>query len=106
MKSSPPGKNIAIIVYLTFIGTIIGYILNIEHKHEFVKFHIKNMFGLIILLFVSQVTQASVNLFFGEILLVIAFFLWAYSITMVITNQKKGVPILDEKFQVWFKFLD
>ncbi len=106
MNTTPLGKNIAIIAYITFIGTIIAYIMNTDKKHEFAKFHIKNMFGLILLLFFSQVTQASVNLLLGEILFVIAFFLWAYSIIMAITNQKKGVPIVDEKFQEWFKFLD
>lgn len=106
MNTAPLGKNIAIIAYITFIGTIIAYIMNIDHKHDFAKFHIKNMFGLILLLFVSQVTQASVNLLLGEILFVFAFFLWAYSIIMAITNQKKGVPFVDEKFQEWFKFLD
>lgn len=106
MNTTPLGKNIAIIAYITFIGTIIAYIMNMDKKHEFAKFHIKNMFGLILLLFFSQVTQASVNLLLGEILFVIAFFLWAYSIIMAVTNQKKGVPIVDEKFQVWFKFLD
>ncbi len=106
MNTTPLGKNIAVIAYITFIGTIIAYILNIDNKHDFANFHIKNMFGLILLLFISQVTQASVNLLFGEALFVIAFFLWAYSIIMAITNQKKGVPLLDKKFQEWFKFLD
>ncbi|MBV1924324.1 MAG: hypothetical protein KUG68_09900 [Flavobacteriaceae bacterium] len=106
MNHTPLGKNIAIIAYITFIGTVIAYIMNVDHKHEFANFHIKNMFGLILLMFLSQVTQASVSLLLGEILFVIAFFLWAYSIVMAITNQKKGVPFLDEKFQEWFKFLD
>jgi uncharacterized membrane protein len=106
MSKNTLGKGIEVISYITFVGTIIAYIMNIDHKYEFAKFHIKNMFGIIILLFVSQVTQASVNILLGEILFIIAFFLWAYSIVMAITDQKKGVPILDEKFQEWFNFLD
>ena len=43
----------AILAYLSFIGLIIAYILNIEEKDKLTSYHIKNMFGLVILLFIS-----------------------------------------------------
>lgn len=34
------GKTIAIISYITLIGTLIAYLMNINKKNEFAKFHI------------------------------------------------------------------
>ncbi len=34
------GKTIAIIAYLTFIGTIIAYFMNSENRNQFASFHI------------------------------------------------------------------
>ena len=51
MKST--GNFKAILAYLSFIGLIIAYIMNIEEKDKFVTYHIKNMFGLVIILFIQ-----------------------------------------------------
>ncbi|RFN58346.1 hypothetical protein [Marixanthomonas ophiurae] len=99
-------KTKAIIAYLTFIGTLIAFFINKDKKHEFTTWHIKNMFGLLLLLIISQVTQAYIDLFFGEILWFIAFFLWAFSFVMAILNKKQAIPYFSEKFQEWFTFLD
>lgn len=34
------GKTIAIISYITLIGTLVAYLMNNDKKNEFVKFHI------------------------------------------------------------------
>jgi hypothetical protein len=55
----------------------------------------------------SQVLQSyDYLLSYGEILWIILFVLWAYSLIMAIMNQKKGVPFLDKMFQKWFSFLN
>ena len=41
--STPPGKNKAIIAYITFIGMLIAISMNRDEKHEFATWHIKNM---------------------------------------------------------------
>ena len=99
-------KTKAIIAYLTFIGTLIAFFINKDQKHEFTTWHIKNMFGLLILLIISQVTQAYIDLFTGEILWLLAFFLWAFSLIMAISNKKMAIPYFSDKFQEWFTFLD
>lgn len=104
-NTNPPGKSKAIIAYLTFIGMLIAYFMNREDKHPFASWHIKNMFGLVILLFISQVVQAY-YLFPGEVIWWIAFLGWIYSLVMAITNQEKAIPYFSNKFQDWFKFLD
>lgn len=102
----PAGKNKAIIAYMTFIGTLIAFYMNRDEKHEFTTMHIKNMFGLIILLFSSQIIAAYVNVLFGDILWVIAFVLWTYSVIIVLLNKKPSIPFLSAKFQQWFTFLN
>lgn len=100
-------KTLAIINYLTFIGMGIAFFMNKEQKSGLVTFHIKNMFGLVLLQILSQVAQSyEFLLFYGEFIWVILFFLWMYSLLMAISEKKKGVPLLDQYFQKWFSFLN
>ncbi len=105
-NTAPPGKTKAIIAYLTFIGLLVAYYMNRDEKHEFTIWHIKNMFGLILLLLLSQLTQAYVNLQFGEILWGISFALWVFSLLRAMANKKEAIPVLSRKFQEWFTFLN
>ena len=43
------GKTIAIISYLTFIGTIVAFVMNNEKKNSFASFHIRQMVGILLL---------------------------------------------------------
>ncbi len=103
MSETPQGKTKAIVAYLTFIGLLISYFLNREDKHAFTTWHIKNMFGLVILLFVSIAFQ---NYEIGFYIYWTAVVLWIYSFFMVLTNKQKAIPYLSDKFQEWFTFLD
>jgi len=108
MKNKTTGSYKAILAYITFIGLIIAYILNMDEKDKFVSFHIKNMFGLVILLFIS-ITFFDGNYilqFIGQTLWVFSFFMWVFSLLMAITGKSKGIPFVSDKFQKWFKFLD
>ncbi|OAB78138.1 hypothetical protein ULVI_11695 [Cochleicola gelatinilyticus] len=106
MNQQPSGKSKAIIAYITFIGMFIAYFMNRDQKHAFATWHIKNMFGLVLILLISQVIQAYVDLLIGEIIWVISFLLWVFSMIMAISNKQKAIPVLSEKFQQWFTFLD
>ncbi len=102
------GNYKAILAYLTFIGLIIAYILNMDEKDKFVSYHIKNMFGLVILLFIS-ITFIKGNFilqYIGQTVWVISFFMWVFSLLMAITGKSKGIPVISDLFQKWFKFLD
>ena len=101
--ASPPGKMKAVVAYLTFIGLLIAYFINKDNRHEFATWHIKNMFGLLILLFVAVALQAytvGIYVYWTSVVL------WIISLIMALFNQKRGVPFLSEKFQTWFTFLD
>ena len=80
--------------------------MNKDQKDSFATWHIKNMFGLVLLLFIAVITQFNINLLAGDILYWISVFFWLLSLLMAIANKKVGVPILSEQFQKWFSFLD
>ncbi len=98
----------AILAYLSFIGLIIAYILNMDEKDKFVTYHIKNMFGLVLILFISTTffTGNDILLYVGQIAWTTCFFMWVYSLIMAISGKSKGVPIISDLFQKWFKLLD
>lgn len=102
----PDGKTTALLAYIPFVGFLIAFSINQEHKHPFATWHTKNMFGLFIMFFVAVVFQAKINYIIGDILWIISVILWIYSFIMAYQNKEKGVPVLGEKFQTWFRFLD
>lgn len=106
MTASIPGKNKAIIAYLSFVGFLIAASMNANQKEEFATWHIKNMFGIIILWIVSLVTQLNIDLLTGDILQITSILFLIYSLIMAIRDKKQGVPLLSDKFQEWFTFLD
>ncbi|MEO8772993.1 MAG: hypothetical protein ABI263_05590, partial [Gelidibacter sp.] len=59
------GKKLAIISYLTFIGLIIAIILNLEKRNPFTLFHIRQMFGLMIMLIFSNLVEQHVHSLLG-----------------------------------------
>ena len=102
-KQIPLGKITALIAYTTFIGLIIAYFLNKDDKHTFAQWHIKNMFGLLILLFTSVALQ---DYTIGLYMYWISVGLWILSFIMALNNKQKAIPYLSDKFQTWFSFLD
>ncbi len=108
MKNTTKGNYKAILAYITFIGLIIAYVLNMDDKDKFVSYHIKNMFGLVILLFISTTFFEGnyILQYLGQLVWVVTFFMWVFSLLMAITGKTKGIPIISELFQKWFKFLD
>ncbi len=107
MKDKTTGSYKAILAYISFIGLILAYILNMDEKDKFVSFHIKNMFGLILISLIPLSFVDNEYLFFmGKIVFTFLVILWSYCLLMAILNKKTGVPFLGNYFQKWFKFLD
>lgn len=105
MTKVPAGKAKAIIAYITFIGLFIAISMNKDKPDPFATFHIKNMFGLLLLLICAMVIQYNINLLAGDIIYWITVALWSYSLVMASTNKMLGVPFFAKKFQTWFTFL-
>ena len=89
MNNTTKGNYKAILAYITFVGLIIAYVLNMDDKDKFVTFHIKNMFGLV-LFSIFPITFVNDATFFltGKIILTILIIFWSYSLLMSILNKQ------------------
>ncbi len=101
--NNPSAKTKAVVAYLTFVGLLIAFFMNKDDKHEFATWHIKNMFGLFIMLLVSVALQSYA---IGFYVYIVTVFLWLMSLIFALLNKKQGIPYISEKFQTWFTFLD
>jgi uncharacterized membrane protein len=97
------GKTLAIVSYLTFVGLLIALILNLEKKNPFTSFHIRQMFGLIIMLIVSNVTEKYIDSWLGTSFWIITFVCWLYGLFYALQGKYKEIPYLGSKFQEWFR---
>lgn len=100
------GKQIAVISYITFIGLFIAYFMNREERSAFATFHIKMMFGWVLLLFCSQVSYSYIHLVLGDILWLLSFVGWVLSLISAAQNRRIQIPYITDNFQNWFRFLD
>lgn len=102
----PEGKTKAIIAYFTIVGLLIALSMDKDKPQAFATWHIKNMFGLMILYLVAFVTSLHDNLLlFSQIIFYISILFWSISFVGCLMNKKLGIPVLSEKFQTWFQFL-
>jgi uncharacterized membrane protein len=98
------GKTIAIISYLTFIGTIIAFIMNQNKQNTFASFHIRQAIGLILLGFILNILQMYLDLFWiGSVLWLGLIILWLIGFIGAIQGEEKKIPLLGDQFQEWFK---
>ncbi|QOD61657.1 hypothetical protein H9I45_04185 [Polaribacter haliotis] len=98
------GKVIAIISYITIIGTLIAYILNKDKKNYFASFHIRQALGIGILYLINQwIIYAYMGRTAGWAVGIFIFVLWVIALIGVIQDEEKKVPVLGDHFQEWFK---
>lgn len=97
------GKTIAIISYITFIGTIIAYFMNNTKKNTFASFHIRQMIGLVILSLVNQFAISKINGILGMVVGIGLLVLWIIGFIGVTKGEEKRIPLLGDQFQEWFK---
>lgn len=104
---TPPGKMKAVIAYFTLVGLLIAITMNKDENDDFALWHIKNMFGLCLIIFVSFVlSYQEYLLYFGSVLFYGSILFWFYSLIMAVINKQSGIPYLSQKFQKWFTFLN
>ena len=103
-RSVEDGKTLAMVSYLTYIGTIIAFILNNEKKNEFAAFHLRQAVGLgIIFLLVELLTAFSFHGILKSTFYIFLLVLWFIGFIGAINGEYKKVPILGDAFQKWFK---
>jgi len=98
------GKMIAIISYITVIGTLIAFIMNQNKHNYFASFHIRQAIGVfavgLLVNFISRYTNID---FLDMILGIGVFILWIMGLIGAIKGEERLVPLLGEQFQEWFR---
>lgn len=96
------GKTLAIVGHITFIGLIISIIMNGEKRNPFTAFYNRQMLGLIIMLFIAQITDKYISGTLGYVFWLISAISWLYSLICIIQEKVKPLPLIGDKFQEWF----
>ncbi|MEN8123755.1 MAG: hypothetical protein ABFR32_01395 [Bacteroidota bacterium] len=98
------GKTIAIISYITFIGTIIAFVLNQNKKNTFAAFHIRQAIGLVLLGFLINFIIRYLDIgWIGNLLNLGVFVLFIIGLVGAIQGEEKKIPLLGDQFQEWFR---
>lgn len=97
------GKGLAIVSYLTLIGTLIAFIMNNDKKNPFTSFHIRQALGLWLLemligYFIGGFDSWMITLSFWAFFMILFF----YGILGAVTGKLYSVPVLGPFFQKLF----
>lgn len=103
MNKEASDKITAVVAYITIIGTIIAYFMNLEKKDPLASFHIRQAFGIHITFYAIGALMG----LFDQAFIVGAFYLffivlWGYGIFMALQGEQKEVPLIGHFFQKWF----
>ena len=96
------GRTLAIVSHITFVGLIISVVMNADKKNAFTSFYNRQMLGLIIMLFIAQITDKYINGTLGYILWLISAIAWLFSFINILQSKATLIPYIGEKFQEWF----
>ena len=104
MNSIEEGKNIAIVSYITIIGSVIALIMNSEKKNVFAYFHIRQSLGIFLTFFafgyfIGYFDSWMITSAFW----VFIFILWVYGFLGALEGKMRIVPIVGELYQKLFK---
>ncbi len=100
------GKQIAIIAYLTIIGTVIAILMNSDDKKEFASFHIRQALGIFISFFLlGYFVGIFDNWGVTSGFWVFIFILWLFGFLGALQNEKRIVPLVGEFYQKLFRNL-
>ncbi|MDP3313543.1 DUF4870 domain-containing protein [Lutibacter sp.] len=98
------GKTIALISYLTWIGTIIAFIMNGEKRNSFASFHIRQMIGLSLFSFINALFIVKyIGFWVAAIISLVLFVFWMIGFMGAIKGEEKKIPYFADIFQEWFK---
>ena len=97
------GKTIAIISYITWIGTLIAFVMNNEKHNAFAAFHIRQMVGLSLFALGNSIIAKYAGMPFAVIIGIGLFVLWIIGLIGAINGEEKRVPFVGDLFQDWFK---
>lgn len=97
------GKTMAIISYMTWIGTLIAFIMNNQKQNSFAAFHVRQMIGLTLFSFLNGFLARYYGTNVFAIIGIGLFILWIIGLIGAINGEEKRIPIFGDVFQEWFK---
>lgn len=104
MNDNIPGRNTAIVAYLSIVGTVIALFMNNEDKHPFASFHIRQALGIFGVFFPSGVLFGYIDSWMAMLGFCLSvFILWLYGFLTALSGQARPVPFLGVFFQKFFK---
>ena len=101
------GKNIALISYITIIGSIVAIFMNQEeNRSEFASFHIRQALGIFLTFFLLGYPIGYFDSWMvSSAFWVFIFILWIYGFLGALSGEKRMVPLVGEFYQKTFKNL-
>lgn len=98
------GKTIAIISYLTLIGTFIAFLMNQNKQNYFASFHIRQALGVSLIALLANLIRSYSSLgWVDNILTLGVIILWVFGLVGAIQGEERRVPFLGDQFQEWFR---
>ncbi|GLB49716.1 DUF4870 domain-containing protein [Neptunitalea lumnitzerae] len=94
-------KTLAIISYLTFLGTILAYFMNLEKRSELVFFHVRQMLGMFLIFLIAQIISY-VNIYISLGFWLLNFACWCIGMVAAVQGKRQPIPIIGAYFQKWF----
>lgn len=107
-------KTTAWVAYLTIIGWLIAFLQyrNAEQKDPLVRFHLRQMFGLMLAYVLIKMFSEVLYLGFFPVIWVVQWVLWpmlfvawVMGLTSALNGQEKPIPLVGNLFQQWFAFI-
>lgn len=103
-KDIKKGKNMAVVAYLTLVGTLIAWSMNQDDRNEFAAFHIRQALGLDFLFFTLAILISGFNRWYLTFPFWLCFImLWAFGFIGALQGKISIIPLLGNHFQKWFK---
>lgn len=98
------GKTIAIVSYLTIIGTIIAFIMNKNNPSSLGSFHLRQSIGILVVSILLSILNfvpvvGAIIAQIASILILIALIL---GIIAAVKEEEKPLPFVGALFQKWF----
>jgi uncharacterized membrane protein len=98
------GKTIAIISYITWIGTLIAFLLNNQQRNLFASFHIRQAIGISVFSLINSFILLNyIDLWVVGAIGMVLFVFRIIGVIGAFQNEKRKIPFVADLFQDWFK---
>ena len=98
------GKTIAVISYITWIGTLIAFLLNNSQRNLFASFHIRQAIGISAFSLINSFVLLNyIDLWIVGSIGMVLFVFRIIGIIGALKNEERKVPFVADLFQDWFR---